>query len=205
MAKSRFSDAPIAPNKASFRQMLQLRRQGSQDAKKYPDAQDYTRTHALIQSQSRCNAGQHEVNQWFLKKVDPLIAGNLRLSADVELLEQRLRETSAGQTQSARERSRLASVREQTAAQISNLQAQREINIAQIANLQLSAEEALKSWNSYYQFLAAIYARSKTRKSQGDAPSAQASVPQFEDISLVELSLGMESQATSPRRSVESR
>ncbi len=184
MARSKFSDAPIAPRRPGYWLGGKLRRQGRQDAKKYMDAQDYTRTHALIQAQSKCQSGQHEVNQWFIKATEPLISGNARLEMESSLLSQKIAELKAKPVTSERLRRSNESEVESLVAQLTNLKAQRNVNNSTGKSLTLAAEEALKSWESHYQLLAGVYLRAKIRRSKNSAPSSQANVPLFESIPM---------------------
>lgn len=188
MAKSMYSNAPIAPSRVGALRALRLWRQGRQDSIKYLDAQDYSRTHALIQAQSHCRAGQHEVNQWLLRSVEPLISGNLRIDAELKRLDNAVLEIEALGSTSQRELSRSRVKRESILASRADSAAQREVNRSIGSTLMLAAAEALDSWESYYQLLAGVYERAKTRRTKGPAPSSQSSVPVFDGIQLAQVS-----------------
>lgn len=186
MASSQFSSAPVAPAKVSFLLGMKLRREGRRDAKKYVQLSDYTRTHAMIVAQNRALSGQREVNQWLIKKAGPLQVGNARLDAKQQLFLnelERLRK-DPGLTNRAKKDAiwRIDLIERE----ILNTTSQTNANSAQLASLVLAAEQALGSWENYYEQMAGIYARARAIRLRQDADSARAEVPILEPIQLVD-------------------
>lgn len=184
MAKSKFSGAPIAPSHISLIQSLKLKVQGRRDAKNYLGLKDYTRTHALIVAQSQVQAGQHEVNQWLIKSIEPLQIGNSRLSVVIEDLLEELAQVKGREETSPRLiRSNLIAI-SSIQKRLSNEQAQFKANRASIVSLILAGEEALSSWASMYNEMAGIYTRARATKSKLAIAAVASEVPVFQTVEI---------------------
>jgi hypothetical protein len=188
MAKSKFSGAPIAPSRISLWQTVRLKSQGRRDAKKYLGLKDYTRTHALIVAQSKAQAGQHEVNQWLIKQIEPLQVGNSRLAVIIENLKDELSQVKARKEASPRLAKANLLAAQKIQKQVSNERAQFKANKAAIVSLVLSGEEALNSWESLYAEMAGVYTRARAMKSKQDIAAVASEVPVFQTIEIARIS-----------------
>ena len=188
MAKSKFSGAPIAPARVSWLLSLKLRAQGRRDAKKYIDLKDHMRTHALIVAQSKTHAGQHEVNQWLIKQVEPFKVDNSRLPVTVEDLKAELSRVLDRTEVSARKIRANLTESQEVQRKIADAEAQIQANKASIVALRLAGKEALSSWESRYEQMAALYTRARALKSKLDIASVASEVPVFKSIKLAQIS-----------------
>lgn len=188
MAKSKYSGAPIAPSSISWALSRKLKSQGRRDAKKYLGLKDYTRTHALIVAQSKAHSGQHEVNQWLIKSIEPLQIGNSRLTVVIEKLKDELTSVKGRKETSPRLAKANLHLVESIQNRIANERAQYKANKASIVSLILAAEEALDSWSSLYEEMAGIYARARAIKSRLDTAAVASEVPVFQSVVIARIS-----------------
>lgn len=186
-SKSRFSSAPIAPYRASALQRFRASRLGKSDAKNHKGIADGTLTQALNEIQTRAQLGQHEVNRWFANQAEPIIKGNSRIQIQLNQLEWDLENLKSNFGDSGRERKFnskvLESLNEKRVSQLSQL----EMNKNSLEALYLQANEALGSWQRHYEALASIYVRALSKKLKRDVRSADAEVPPFQNISIIDL------------------
>jgi len=167
---------------------FRLRRQGRQDARKYKGVQDFTRTHALIVAQSLANAGQRTVNQWFIESITPILTGNARIKVHRASVEEQLADLRAKLAAlTGRQRSRTASQIAAFEQELVNLKSQYRANITTADSVEAEADQALDSWKSYYNEMAAIYTRARSRKSRRSPATASSEVPQFHSLTLAEM------------------
>lgn len=175
---------PLAPQRPSFMERLRLRLLGFRDRKKYQQLLDGTATHAIIHIRSLAQAGQHSVNKDYLEEAS-------RLSSAVAVTEERIL-TTKGQIEDSK--SLLKSLdgrrREKEAEQLSTLQKtlsdlknQLASNEKRMETLAVQAQQAMDSWNTYYQLLASVYVRQRLRLKRGVTPAA-AELPAYEAIRL---------------------
>lgn len=186
MSKKSKSAAPIASARVKFWTKFKLRRQGRQDAKRFPTLEDFTRSHALISAEATATAGQRKVIRWFIDNRTPIETGNARIRIHRESVRAQIAASqSKVQKQVGRELRRLESKIASLEQELVNLDAQHRSNLAMKDAIVLEAEQALESWNSYFNEMAAIYTRSRSRKSKGGSASA-AEIPQFRGLELPE-------------------
>lgn len=186
-SKSRFSSAPIAPYKASAIQRWRISRLGRLDAKNHKGIADGTLTQALNEIQTYAHLGQLEVNRWFRQQAEPIIQGNsrieiqlLQLAKDIENLESNLGDSGRQRKFNLR---LLEVLNEKRVSQLS----QHEMNKDSLEALHVQAGDALESWVRHYIALASIYVRSLSKKLKRDVRSADAEVPPFESVPLINL------------------
>ena len=186
---SRFSSAPIAPQKLSLLDRRRAAKSGRKDAKNYKGLADATLTHALIEIRGVAVAGQHEVNQWLINKVKPLREGNARIAVSMSRLQDQISELSKNPGVSGRQqkevRTRTTSLTEQLAAEVSQLR----MNEENLQALVMAAEEALASWKQYFDAMAAVYVRALSNKLGRDVRSSAAEVPPFESIQVIDVNV----------------
>lgn len=163
-----------------------LRRQGRQDAKRYKSLNDYTRTHALIVAQNTTNAGQRKVNQWVISSIEPIQTGNARIMVQLETLEAKLQQIRKSAETSGRKKREIRVQAEHLEKHISNFTSQYQTNLAAAKSILLQGEQAIGSWENYYEQLAGIYTRARAAKLKVDVSSVEAEVPFMESIALVE-------------------
>lgn len=182
--RSQFTGVPIAPSKVSAYRRMQLTVQGRIDANKYMSQQDYTRTHAIIQVQKFCRGRQGETVQWLISNVTPIRVGNSRIRATIAGIKRAIANYEKWQPQSGRDKRkraiRISNFERELTTERSQLQANQSIE----ASHKASAEDALKSWVSYYGQAAAIYERARQSRIRSAASAASAAVPQFESLEL---------------------
>lgn len=188
MSKKSHKDAPLAPGRVKFRLRFRLKRQGRQDAKKYRSLQDFTRTHALISSESTSHAGQRAVNKWFIDNISPINTGNARILIHRQSAEQQILNLVAGLgTLSGRQLRRAETQIHNLEMELVNLKAQYRANISSGDAIESEAEQASDSWKSYFNNLAAIYTRARARKAKGSPSSSSAEVPQFVSMPIPDI------------------
>jgi hypothetical protein len=184
LKKTGFNGAPLAPHTVRWTTYLKISLRGRRDAKKYSGLKDFTRTHALITAQSLAQAGQHRVNQWLIESLDPLIAGNERISVQEEELNEQISALRAQKSASGRD-SRFSQRKAAELAELrSNLRSQRKSNTATMESLTLSAQEALGSWETYYEQIASLYSRARAVKGKAEISKVASEVPVFTSIEL---------------------
>ncbi|MEI6109471.1 MAG: hypothetical protein WCQ11_05320 [Actinomycetes bacterium] len=188
LSKRNKSAAPLAPIRVKFFSRLKLRRQGRQDSRISKGVQDFTRTHALIVAQSLANAGQRTVNQWYIEAMMPLLTGNSRIKVHRASVEQRISELqSKFSTLTGRQQKRTSVQMSSLEQELVNLKSQYRANITTADSFEAEADQALDSWKSFYNEMAAIYTRARSRKSRKGQATAASEVPLFESIPLAEL------------------
>ena len=188
LSKRNKNAAPLAPVRVRFWSRSRLRRQGRQDARKYKGVQDFTRTHALIVAQSLANAGQRTVNQWFIEAITPILTGNARIKVHRASVEQRIAELqSKFSTLTGRQQKRTAVQISSLEQELVNLKSQYRANITTADSVEAEADQALDSWKSYYNEMAAIYTRVRSRKSRRSPATAPSEGPQFHSLTLAEM------------------
>lgn len=184
MATGKFSGAPIAPLNVGLFLRVTVSLQGRKDSKKYVGLKDFTRTHALIVAQSKAQAGQHRVNQWLIHSLEPLTSGNERMLVQEEELQEKIQALKSQKPNNGREERAL----QKKAAEISeiraNLKSQRMSNAAAMDSLNLAAQEALNSWETYYDQMASLYSRARAIKSRTEVSKVASEVPKFISIPL---------------------
>jgi hypothetical protein len=184
LANEEFGNAPIAPLNVGVFLRISISRQGRKDSKKYVGLKDFTRTHALIVAQSRAQAGQHRVNQWLIHSLEPLTSGNERILVQEEELYDQIQAIKTQKPTNGREER----ARQKKAAEISevraNLKSQRKSNAAAMDSLNLAAQEALNSWETYYDQMASLYSRARAIKSKTEISKVASEVPKFISIPL---------------------
>lgn len=181
-------EAVQAPHKVSWLEDFRLRKQGRQDAKKYKGLNDYTRTHALIVAQNTTNAGQRTVNQWVIQSIEPFQTGNARIIVQLEALETKLNNLYKNAETSGRKKRELSAQALHLEKQIANYRSQFETNISAAKSILLQGEQAIGSWENYYEQLAGIYTRARAAKLKVDVSSVESEVPTMESVPLVEIS-----------------
>jgi len=188
VSKRNSSAAPLAPARVKYWARVKLKRQGRQDARNYKGIQDFTRTHALIVSQSLANAGQRRVNQWFIDSLTPILTGNARIEVQRKRVETQILELfDSFATLSGRQQKRAVVQIAGLEQELVNLKSQYRANIATTDSIEAEAEQSLASWKSYFNEMAAIYTRARSRKSRDGQATAASEVPQFESIGLAEM------------------
>ncbi len=184
MKKTGFKGAPLAPHNVGWITHLKISFRGRRDAKKYSGLKDFTRTHALITAQSIAQAGQHRVNQWLIESLDPLIAGNERISVQEEELNEQISSLRGQKSASGRD-SRFSQRKAAELAELrSNLRSQKKSNTATMESLTMSAQEALGSWETYYDQIASLYSRARAVKGKAEISKVASEVPVFTSIQL---------------------
>ena len=178
----------MAPVRVKFWPRFKLRRQGRQDSRKYKGVQDFTRTHALIVAQSLPNAGQRRVNQWFIDAITPILTGNARIKVQRASVEQQTSEMQAKFSNLTGRQQKRASIQiESLEQELVNLKSQYRANITTADSIEAEAEQAMDSWKSHYNEMAAIYTRARSRKSRRSPATAASEVPQFQSLDLAEM------------------
>jgi hypothetical protein len=182
--RSKFTGVPIAPHTVSTFRRAQLTIQGRIDANKYMSQQDYTRTHAIIRVQKFCRGRQGEQVQWLISSVSPIRVGNSRIRATIQGIKSSIESYEKWQPTSGRDKRkraiRISKFERELTAERSQLQANQSLE----AGFKASAEDALKSWVSYYGQAAAIYERARQSRIHSAASAASAAVPEFESLEL---------------------
>lgn len=176
-----------APLSVSWWTEQSLRRQGRQDARKYKSLNDYTRTHALIVAQNKTNAGQRNVNQWVIQSIEPFVTGNARIIVQLDALEDKKESLEKSTENSGRKKRELKAQLEHLEKQISNYTSQFQTNLAVAKSVFLQGEQAIASWENYYEQLAGIYTRARAKKLKVDVASVEAEVPSMQSVELVEI------------------
>jgi predicted S18 family serine protease len=184
VAVSKFSGAPLAPQRVNWFLALSISQQGRRDSKKYAGLKDFTRTHALIVAQSKAQAGQHRVNQWLILALDPLTSGNERILVQEEELQEQILSLKTQRASNGRETRALQKKAAELAERRGNLRSQRKANQASMDSLNLSAQEALDSWETLYNQMASLYSRARAIKSKSEISKVASEVPVFSSIPL---------------------
>jgi len=184
VAASKFSGAPLAPQRVNWLLAISIARQGRRDAKKYVGLKDFTRTHALIVAQSKAQAGQHRVNQWLIQALEPLTSGNERILVQEEELQEQILHLKTQKASNGRETRALQKKAAELAERRGNLRSQRKANQASMDSLSLSAQEALDSWETLYNQMASLYSRARAIKSKSEISKVASEVPVFTSIPL---------------------
>lgn len=201
MSRSTSVNSVLAPSSVSLYLSLRLRAQGRSDAKRYKGLQDFTRTHALIVAQNKACSGQREVNQWVIQAIEPLQSGNARTIVQLEALEEELRKLQKDGAVSGRKQRTLSARSQYLENQIINFESQYQANIAKAKSILLQGEQAIGSWDNYYEQMAGIYTRARASKLKTDVASVQAEVPELESVELVEIQGFDEVKTEQPSRS----
>lgn len=193
-----FSGAPLAPRSVKLIQSIRISWQGRKDAKKYSGLKDFTRTHALITAQAAAQAGQHRVNQWLIQSLDPLLVGNERIAVQEEDFLTQITGLKSQKPESGREARELERKIGELSKLRSNLRSQRKANFASMESLSNSGQEAMKSWETYYDQLASMYSRARAVKSKLDISKVASEVPVYISIPLVSSS-NVQASVTKPK------
>jgi len=184
LSKYRFSGAPLAPLNVGIILRFIISVQGRKDAKKYVGLNDFTRTHALIVAQSKAQAGQHRVNQWLIHALEPLTTGNERIAVKEEEIQEKLLALNSQKVSGGREHRALQKRIQELSEVKANLKSQRKSNSAAMDSLNLAAQEALHSWETYYDQMASLYSRARAIKSKSEISKVSSEVPVFNSIPL---------------------
>lgn len=181
----KFRGLPLAPNRIQTRLGLRLRRMGRQDAKKYENLRDFTRTHAIIEIDKIAKRGQSKVNLWLTSESEPISSGNARIRVQMRQLEEELDSLLARREDSGRERKRTEARAARLTQEIMNFEAQHDTNVERGFTLRRMAEEGLMTWQTYRESMASIYTRARAIASGLDVSSVRAEIPEFGPIELV--------------------
>jgi hypothetical protein len=185
-SKSRFTTAPIAPNKPGFRSARRARKSGRQDAKNYKGLADATMTHALIELRSSALSGQHAVNKWLVEACAPLHSGNASIRVQLEKLADDISSVKKDPGVTGRIRKANLSKLENLEQESSAVRSQLSMNQESLKDLRILAQEASNSWHGYFDALAAIYIRALSNKLGRDVRTSSAEVPPFKSIDIVD-------------------
>lgn len=184
MAKNAFSSIPNAPKRVGFWASRRLARLGRRDVKRYQNMQDTTATHTIKALEAQTHLNQRKVNEWLVRELTPLRAGNKSLSDQVIGLDARIAayEADLGPTGRIRKANtvRLNALRQQRL----NALGQRAANLATGRALIEIAGEAADTWTRYFEAQAAIYVRARALKNKLQPPAAMAAVPTIENVEL---------------------
>lgn len=168
-------------------QVFSTKLKGSRDAKKYAKFGDETITHSLLEIQSIVQQGQHKVNQWLLNEIAPLVGANHKIQTQIELYEIQISELlkNPGLTgrQKKAQKERIDELKKLMAASLG----QQRFNSDQLEVLTSNADQARKSWISFYEGIASIYFRALNKKLDGPVKAVAAKVPPFTSVPLVDL------------------
>ena len=184
MFRKRTTGAPFAPSEINGRIRRRFAALGKADARQYENLQDYTQTHATLEAEAIAQAGQHRVNEWLVKSVQPIVAGNARLELRVREVEAELAEVRKSEPSSGRDKLKLLARENDLVSELALLKAQHESNLRAIHSLRLQAEQGLESWVRYFQGLAAVYSRARKMRDRTLTQSAPAQAPHFRSIIL---------------------
>jgi hypothetical protein len=189
LSRSRFTSAPIAPIRVGLWIRIRLNLSGIRDAVNHRHIVDGTLTQTLLGIQSRVQAGQQEVNLWYLNETQPIIEGTARTRIQISAVEEALHSaiSQPGNTGRALKASKQRS--EVLRDRYENYTVQLESNLNALEALRLQALEALMTWDSHFDALASIYVRALSRKLKKDVRSSEAVVPTYTSIELPEISV----------------
>jgi len=179
----------LAPSVVKIRTRLSLRRHGKRDAKAYSQSLDTTLTHSLIYVQSIAQAGQHKVNEEFLREMALQVSALAALKeAHTSLVERIVEKRASQKALKGRALDREEAIESELQRKKRDVQSQAATNLQRIELAHLQAQQALDSWVTYYQTLASIYIRYRLRIKGFAAPS-DAEVPQFQSLPLADVEI----------------
>lgn len=179
MALGNKGEVPMPPLAVPYFLSLKLSRMGRQDIKKYKNLQDSTRTHAIMQIEQIALQSQGLVNQWLISAMVPLVSGNGQIRTQVEAIREIIRKNQPSGHESMRVTKRMLEANVVSESKITSLLQQCKANVALAESKVLAAEDAMRAWVDYYQALAGIYMRARTRRSKSQEAVAMASIPIF--------------------------
>lgn len=187
MAKSNQGLVPLPPSSAPYFLSLRLRRLGKQDVKKYRNLEDSTSTHAILQIEQIAFSGQSAVNQWLINAMVPLVSGNGQIRTQVEAIREQIINNAPTTSHSQRMRKRMIEANVISENKITNLLQQCKANVAFAESHVLAAENAMRAWANYFDALASIYLRARTRRDKDSREVAVTSIPAFSSRVLADV------------------
>jgi hypothetical protein len=160
---------------------------GSRDSKRYSQSLDSTLTHALLEIQAIAHTGQNRVNKDFLDTASSLISSISVMKSNLERVSGELVESKArSKTLAGRILDRELTNQSLIHRKQIELGSQLTSNLNTVEMLQVQAQQALDSWETYYELLASTYVRRRLRV-KGKAQAAEAEIPKFAPIPLAQL------------------
>jgi primosomal replication protein N len=185
--------APNAPAQVSGSLRRKFEALGRADAKKYQNVQDYSRTHAVLSAEAIAQAGQHTVNQWLVRMVQPILAGNARLELTIKETQAELNNLRATAATSGRQAEKLARTANELKVHLDHLIAQHESNMNAVASLRMQAEQVMATWERYFQAIVSFYSRARTLKDKALTHNTPAQSPHFQSVELTDVGLNQKS------------
>lgn len=182
--RARVPSAPPSLTRAKVRFWTRL---GRRDARKYGGLLDFTKTHALIKAINECQQGQHEVNEWLVREIEPERTGNLRIEVKSQLDRENLKSLKSSRTTSQRERARIDAAIARLELQMANAEAQKQANIVKGNSKFLIAHELMGTWEKHYGQMAAVYTRARAMQRNEDVSSVEAEIPVMDSVPVIEI------------------
>jgi len=177
----------LAPARVPRLLRFRLTLMGQRDSKRYSQSLDSTLTHALLEIQAMAHTGQNRVNKAFLDTASSLIASISVLKSNLERVNGELLESKAkAKTLAGRVLDRELANQSVIQRKAVELGSQLTSNLNTVELLQVQAQQALNSWDTYYELLASTYVRRRLRL-KGKAQPAEAEIPKFAPIALAQL------------------
>lgn len=177
-------DLPVAPSEVAAALARKFARMGREDAKKYKNLMDFTRTHAIMFIDKRPSQGQTKVNIWYEREAEPILSGNVRIHVTLQQLEHELDRAVKRVDTTGRAQRRTAGEVDRLEREIMNFEAQLRTNIQRGFALRRKAEDAMTSWKTYREEGVTIYTRARAIATGIDVSSVRAEIPEFEPIEL---------------------
>ena len=177
----------LAPARVPRLLRFRLTLMGQRDSKRYSQSLDSTLTHALLEVQAMAHTGQNKVNKEFLDKASSLIGSISVMKSSLERVSGELVESkSRAKGLSGRILDRELANQSLIERKAIELSSQLTSNLNTVELLQVQAQQALNSWDTYYELLASTYVRRRLRL-KGKAQPAEAEIPKFAPIVLDQL------------------
>nr|WP_271579514.1 hypothetical protein [Aquiluna sp.] len=160
---------------------------GRSDSRRYSQSLDSTLTHALLEIQAIAHTGQNRVNKDFLDSASSLISSISVMKSNLERLNSDLLESkSRAKVLSGRVLDRELARQSTIERKLVELTSQLTSNLNTVELLQVQAQQALDSWDTYYELLASTYVRRRLRL-KGKANPSEAEIPKFAPIAIAQL------------------
>jgi HPt (histidine-containing phosphotransfer) domain-containing protein len=182
--EGRYRGLPVAPKFVNPVRTRILNRKGKEDAKKYKNLLDFTRTHAIIEIDADCRSWQINVNLWYTTETESIRSGNARINVQMQQLEHELEDALQRKDATGRERGRTEVLIARLQQDLMNFEAQRRTNIERGFSMRRMAEEAMASWGISRESQVSIYTRARAIASGLDVSSVRAEIPEFEPVEL---------------------